>query len=68
MSMLLTAEHIASIRKALGLSQRELAELLDVTEAAVSRWEANKRRPRYEMMERLNALAEQNKVELLAAS
>ena len=42
--------YLADRRKALGLTQKEIAELVDVSEATVSRWEsgeiANMRRTR----------------------
>ena len=42
--------YLADRRKALGLTQKEIAELVDVSEATVSRWEsgeiANMRRDR----------------------
>jgi len=45
-------------RKSLGLDQDELAELLDVTQATVSRWEAGIRTPRdpVEVLMRLHEL------------
>lgn len=45
-------------RKSLGLDQDELAELLDVTQATVSRWEAGIRAPRdpVEVLMRLHEL------------
>lgn len=45
-------------RKSIGLDQAELAELLDVTQATVSRWEAGIRTPRdpVEVLMRLHEL------------
>ena len=47
-------------RKSLGLDQDELAELLDVTQATVSRWEAGIRTPRdpVEVLMRLHELSD----------
>ena len=47
-------------RKSLGLDQDELAELLDVTQATVSRWEAGIRTPRdpVEVLMRLHELGD----------
>ena len=44
------------VRLAARLSQREFASALDVTAAAVSRWEAGNRVPRGESAERLGEL------------
>lgn len=38
------------LRQQLGLSQREVAELLDVTRVSVSRWETGERTPRGELL------------------
>jgi DNA-binding transcriptional regulator YiaG len=54
--MFMKGKDIAALRHALGLNLREFAELLGVTEAAVCYWEADKRRPRYPMMERLHRM------------
>lgn len=59
MLMFLTGKDIATIRHGLAMNLREFGELLGVTEAAVCLWESGKRRPRYEMMERLNQVANQ---------
>ena len=47
-------------RKSLGLDQGELAELLDVAQATVSRWEAGIRAPRdpVEVLMRLHELSD----------
>ncbi len=37
--------NIAKLRNALGLSQRNLAEILNVSSGAVAMWETNKRQP-----------------------
>jgi len=57
MVMFLSGKDIATIRESLGMTLKEFGKLLGVAEATVSRWEADKRRPRYEMMERLNDLS-----------
>ncbi len=56
MIMFLTGKDISALRHAMGMNLREFADSLGVAEATVSRWEANKRRPNYEMMERLSKL------------
>ena len=56
MLMFLTGKDIAAIRHAMDMNLREFAEMLGVAEATVSRWEADKRRPKYAMMEQLNVL------------
>ena len=40
------AEMVRSVRRAAGLSQRELAERIGTTQSAVSRWEAGRDEPR----------------------
>lgn len=57
MVMFLTGKDIAALRQSRGQTLREFAESLGVSEATASRWESDKRRPRYPMMERLNELA-----------
>lgn len=56
--MFLKGNDIREIRKAAGMNQREFGELLGVADATVNRWELDKRRPNYDMMERLYALAD----------
>lgn len=58
MLMFFTGADIAAIRQKLGLTQKAFGEALGVAEATVSRWEADKRRPRFDDMERLNDLAD----------
>lgn len=55
--MFLTGQEITEIRRAAGMNLKQFGDLLGVTEATVSRWESGHRRPKYEMMERLNDLA-----------
>jgi transcriptional regulator with XRE-family HTH domain len=43
---LLRSGRAAELREAAGLSQRELAGMLEVSPATVNRWEAGERRPR----------------------
>ncbi|HYO46154.1 MAG TPA: helix-turn-helix domain-containing protein [Gemmatimonadota bacterium] len=52
----LVAVKIRSLRKRLGLTQRELAAKLGVYPKTVSRWERGLRRPRNEMMPLLRGL------------
>jgi transcriptional regulator with XRE-family HTH domain len=47
------AEALATARKALGLSQEQLAELANVTQGAISRYEGERRDPPPEVVERL---------------
>ena len=56
MIMFLTGKDITLRRESLGLNLKQFGEMLGVSEACVSRWEAGKRRPKYEMMERLNRM------------
>jgi DNA-binding transcriptional regulator YiaG len=60
--MFLTGADIEAIRKRLGLTQEAFAELLGVTDGAVCLWESNQRRPRYPMMEKLNAIRDKHKI------
>jgi transcriptional regulator with XRE-family HTH domain len=46
----MTGEEIKSKRKALGLSQAALGELVDVTQGAVSAWETGRAAPRHEQL------------------
>lgn len=55
--MFLTGPDICAIRHNAGMNQREFGDLLGVADATVNRWERGHRRPKYEMMERLNELA-----------
>ena len=57
--MLLKGPDIVAIRRAKKMSQREFGELFGVADATVSRWEANIRRPQYDMLERLTEMHEQ---------
>lgn len=68
MLMFLTGKDISKIRQARGLTLKQFADLLGVTEAAVSRWEADKRRPRYDMMEKLNDMLPPNRLAKSAAA
>lgn len=49
---------IRRLRKAKGLTQKELANLLGVTESAVNQYENGKRRPKYEILLRLGEVLE----------
>jgi transcriptional regulator with XRE-family HTH domain len=44
---------LREMREGRGLSQKELAEQLDTTQAAVSLWERGEREPSFEMFVRL---------------
>jgi DNA-binding transcriptional regulator YiaG len=54
----LTAEEIIHLRQRLGLTQRELARWLGISESAVSLWEAARRRPRGPAHRLLKLIAE----------
>lgn len=56
---------ICTLRKEKGLTQKKLAEMLDVTDKAVSRWETGKNYPDIETLERLAASLDVSISELL---
>lgn len=56
---------IAQLRKEKGLTQLQLAELLNVTDKAVSRWETGKNYPDIDMFEDLSKILEVSVSELL---
>ena len=58
MDMLMTPDAIQATRQALGMTLKEFGELLKVSEATASRWESGHQRPRYDMLVRLNRIAE----------
>jgi transcriptional regulator with XRE-family HTH domain len=59
------AEQVADRRRALGLSQRELAELTGTTQSAIARLESGGRPPRIDTLMRIaNALDCELRVEL----
>ena len=43
--LIMDAKIIREIRKRLGFTQKQLAELIGVDQVSVNRWENNKRRP-----------------------
>lgn len=51
MNLKVTGEFIARCRRELGLTQRELADKIGVTDKAVSRWETGKNYPDIELLE-----------------
>ena len=53
MDLIKIGKYISGKRKALGLTQRELAASLGVTDAAVSKWERGKNYPDITLLERL---------------
>jgi DNA-binding transcriptional regulator YiaG len=58
-----SAEEIHGLRQRLGLTQRELAKWLGVSESTVSLWEAGKRRPRgpaHRLLKLIGELAKQD--------
>ncbi|KPK65467.1 MAG: hypothetical protein AMK73_02880, partial [Planctomycetes bacterium SM23_32] len=52
----LTPEEIRSIRKAAGLSQKQLAEKLGVSVNSISNWETGSSYPRASSVEKLRAM------------
>jgi DNA-binding transcriptional regulator YiaG len=54
---MLDSQGIKAIREALGMTQTQFAAALGVTENAVRRWEYGDRHPRWETMEKINAMA-----------
>lgn len=57
---MLNGQDIAAIRKKRGQSPTQFAAFLGVSENTVRRWEIGDRHPRWDMMERLNQLANEN--------
>jgi transcriptional regulator with XRE-family HTH domain len=63
------AERVAERRKELGLSQAQLAELVDTTQSAIARLESGGRPPRIDTLLRIaNALGCDLKVDLVPRS
>jgi len=58
------ARQIRSLRKKIGISQEELAVLVGVNRATVSKWEGGKFEPNEEKVRQLAALAGANKEEV----
>lgn len=54
MNAALTGKRIRALREKKGITQRELADLLGVTDAAVSKWEHGKNYPDITLLERLS--------------
>ena len=54
--VMLTPQLIRDLRKALGLTAAEFAELLDSHWNTVFQWESGRRHPRYETQVKLNKL------------
>ena len=57
------ARQIRSLRKKIGLSQKELADLVGVSRATVSMWEGGKFEPKEEKVKQLTSLAGKSKEE-----
>lgn len=53
---MLTGQEIKEIREALGFTPTEFAAKLGVSAAAVSRWEAGGRHPRWDTMMKINEM------------
>ena len=61
-----TGQFISERRKAIGLTQKELAERLGVTNKAVSKWETGGGMPDVSMLKKLSEILEVSVDELLA--
>lgn len=57
----MTAEEIRALRKALGLTQRQLADKVGVHESAVSQWERGARKPGKWSLHQLSRLAKKRR-------
>ena len=53
-------QRVVSLRKQIGLSQVQFAELLAVTQGAVSRWESGAKQPSAEHFLQMGNLADEN--------
>ncbi|MDD5599617.1 MAG: helix-turn-helix domain-containing protein [Victivallaceae bacterium] len=60
----ITAESIAKLRRKLGLTQMQLAALLEVSNFSVSHWELGKTAPREDYKHKIAALRDMGKHEL----
>ena len=56
MDKILVGKFISEQRKSKGLTQKELAEQLNVTDKAVSKWETGKGYPDIEILEKLSEI------------
>ena len=54
------AQRVVSLRKQIGLSQVQFAELLAVTQGAVSRWESGVKQPSAERFLQMGNLADED--------
>lgn len=59
MLMFFSGKDITAYRKSRGLTLKQFAEMIGVSEAAVSRWESDKRQPRRDAAQKLRDLVEQ---------
>jgi len=64
MNIMLTHHTIRRFRQELGINLREFGELVGVSEATASRWEAGKRHPTWRKMDRLNQIAKARGIDL----
>ena len=60
-----TGKFICSLRKENGLTQKELAEKLNVTDKAVSKWETGRSAPDISLLEKLSQILDVSVVEIL---
>ena len=58
--------YLYGLRKRAGLSQRELADMLGITNKAVSKWEVGKAKPSTDMIRKLATLFHMNVDQLLS--
>jgi len=56
--------YLRQMRKSLGLSQEDLARILNVSYATVNRWEQNKNRPSRLAMQSIDAFCTENHLRL----
>jgi len=66
MDAITVGKRIAQLRKVRGLTQRELAEKLHVTDGAVSKWERGMNFPDLSLLEPLAAALDSSVIELLS--
>ena len=58
----MTEEYLREIRRRLGLSQEELARLLNVSCATVNRWEQGKNKPSRLALQNIDAFCRERKL------
>ncbi len=58
-------DRLKALRKKRGLTQQQLAYLLDVSQNAIYNWENGKRQPKIEMIEKISSILKAPKTDLL---